>query len=102
MIGKEKLSELIQEYYKQDKRIDIISEFIPSYYDSSIVNFGWKMFEEVLKAYFTEEGIDWIEYYLYENPEKCYYINDIKIPLETIDDLWELVKDNRKCYRNFC
>lgn len=96
MIGKEKLSELIQEYYKQDKRIDTIGEFIPSYYDSPIVDFGWKMFGEVLKAYFTEEGVDWVEYYLYENPEKCYYMNDVKIPLETIDDLWETVKDYRK------
>lgn len=96
MIGKEKLSELIQEYYKQDDQINKLIEIFPGWLDSPIVDFGWKMFGEVLKAYFTEEGVDWVEYYLYENPEKCYYMNDVKIPLETIDDLWETVKDYRK------
>lgn len=96
MIGKEKLSELIQEYYKQDEYIDKLIEIFPGWLDSPIVDFGWKMFGEVLKAYFTEEGIDWIEYYLYENPEKCYYQDEVKIPLETLDDLWLLIESHRK------
>ena len=96
MIGKDKLEELIKEYYEQNKRLDIVGEFMTSIYDSPIIEFGWKMFNEVLNAYFDEYGVDWIGYYLYENPEKCYYDEGVKMPLETIDDLWKLIKDCRK------
>lgn len=96
MIGKEKFTELIQEYYKQDKRIDKFDELLPGCYGSPILDYGWKMFDELKEAYFTEEGVDWINYFLYENPEKRYYIDDTEIPLKTIDDLWETVKDYRK------
>lgn len=96
MIGKEKFIELIEEYNKQNKRIDQIGEFVTGIYDSPIIDYGWKMFDELKKAYFTEEGVDWIDYFLYENPKECYYIDDVKIPLKTIDDLWETVKDYRK------
>lgn len=95
MIGKEKFTELIQEYYKQDKRVDKLSELLPNCYDSPIIEYGWKMFDELKNAYFNEDGVDWIDYFLYENPEKCYYQDGVKIPLKTIDDLWEVIKDNR-------
>ena len=54
------------------------------------------MFDKLISVHFTEEGVDWIDYYLYENPEKCYYQNKVKIPLETLDDLWENIKVYRK------
>lgn len=96
MISREKFDSIVLEYYKQDKRIDTIGEFIPSYYDSPIVEYGWKMFDEVKQAYFTEEGVDWIDYYLYENPEKCYYQDEQRVPLETLDDLWKVIEPYRK------
>lgn len=95
MIGKEKFTELIQAYYKQDERVDKLGELFPNCYDSPIIEYGWEMFDELKNTYFDEDGVDWIDYFLYENPEKCYYQDDVKIPLETIDDLWEVIKDNR-------
>lgn len=96
MIGKRQFTELIQAYYEQDKRVDKLNELFPDCYGSPIIDYGWKMFDELKKAYFEEEGIEWIDYFLYDNPSKCYYENDVRIPLETIDDLWNVVKDNRK------
>lgn len=96
VIGKEEFSKLLEEHEIQSSRVDLFNKVFPSAYDSPMIEFGWLMFDKVIEAYFTEEGIDWISYYLYENPKKCYYVNDVEIPLVTIDDLWETVKDYRK------
>ena len=95
MIGKEQFSQYIQDYQHQYKIIDEISQYFNGFWESDIVEYGWKMFDELLKAYFTEEGIDWIYYFLLENPNKSYYVNEERIPLKTSDDLWEIVKDYR-------
>lgn len=96
MIGKEDFIRLINEYHLQDKRIDALNELIPDSFGAPILDFGWKMFDEVKKVYFTEEGVDWIDYYLYENPERRYYVGGVAYPLDTIDDLWNLIKEYRK------
>lgn len=95
MITEEKFIELIEKYYKYNKSIDIIDEFIPGFFESTFVDFGWYCFEELLRIYFNKEGKDWIDYYLYDNPEKCYYMNNEVFPLENLDDLWELIKEYR-------
>jgi hypothetical protein len=52
----------------------------------------------LINSHFDEEGQDWINWWLYEkdgNPElKAWDENDNEIPTETIDDLWNLVKDH--------
>lgn len=96
MITEEKFKRLIREHEMQNARVDLFGKLFPTAFDSPIIEFGYFMFDEVMESYFTEEGVDWIDYYLYENSEKCYYANDVKIPLETIDDLWGTVKDYRK------
>ena len=96
MIGKEQFNQYIQDYQHQYKLIDGISQYFNVFWEPDIVKYGWKMFDELLNAYFTEKGIDWIYYFLYENPDKSYYVNEVKLPLETFNDLWELIKDYRK------
>lgn len=96
MIGKEEFKELIQSYYEHDKLLDKLCEIIPGFFESPIVGWGWRMFKKLVKAYFDKEGVDWIDYYLYENPEKRYYQDGKIFLLETTDDLWELIKDYRK------
>lgn len=96
MIGKEEFVKLIQEHEEQNERIDTLCSVFPNSYGDPILNWGFRMFDKVINAYFTEEGEDWIGYFLYENPEKCYYQDDKKIPLVTIDDLWNTIKEYRK------
>lgn len=96
MISKEKFEEYISKYQKNSDDIDYACGIFPDFFESSFVAFGWYCFRELIKAYFTEEGVDWIDYFLFENPEKCYYQNEERIRLETVDDLWEIVKDYRK------
>lgn len=96
MIGKQELEKLIHEYYEQDKLIDKVNEIFPGSYGDPIFDWGFRMFDKLIGAYFDEIGVDWISYYLYENPEKRYYQDDKEIPLETLDDLWVLIEPHRK------
>ena len=96
MISKEEFKELIQEHFDQDKRVDKLCEVFPESFGNPIIDWGFRMFDKLLNAYFDEEGEDWISYFLYENPEKCYYCDNRRIPLETLDDLWLLIEPHRK------
>lgn len=96
MIGKEKFKELIHDYYEQEKRIDTLCTIFPDSFEDPILDWGMRMFDKLLSAYFDEEGADWISYYLYENPEKRYYIDGVEYPLNTLDDLWLLIESHRK------
>lgn len=53
-------------------------------------------FDKIIELFFDEEGGDWISYYLYENPDKRYFVDEEEKKLEDLDDLWELVKDHRR------
>ena len=79
MIGKEELKTLIQSYYKQDDRVNKLCEIFRDAFDNPILDWGIQMFEAVIEAYFNDKGCDWIFYYLYENPEKCYYDQNFTI-----------------------
>ncbi len=96
MISKEEFKKLIQEYYNQSERVDKLCEVFPESFGNPIICWGFRMFDKLLNAYFNEEGEDWISYFLYENPEKCYYCDNKRIQLETIDDLWILIEFHRK------
>lgn len=96
MIDKQEFEKLIQEYYEQDKRIDKIEEIFIGSCEDPIFDWGFRMFEKLIDVYFDKIGSDWISYYLYENPEKRYYQDNVEMPLETLDDLWELIKFHRK------
>lgn len=96
MIGKQEFVDLIQGYYEQNKNVDKLCEIFNNSFDNPIIEWGFRMFDNLINAYFDEIGADWINYYLYENPNKCYYQDNVEIPLETINDLWKLIKKHRK------
>lgn len=96
MIGKDEFTELIQSCIEQDQRIDDLEKIFSYSFGDPIIDWGYKILGMLLNMYFTKEGADWIGYYLWENSEKCYYNeNDEKLPLETINDLWNIVKKYR-------
>ena len=68
-------------------------------FESPLVESGWNLISMLINSNFDEEGQDWINWWLYEkseNPElKAWDAEDKEIPTETIDDLWNLVKDYR-------
>lgn len=100
MVTKEEFISLIKEHQLQDKRIDTLNVVFPDSFGAPVIDFGWKMFEQLLGVYFTEEGVDWIDWWLYErdgNPEmKAWDEDHDEIPMNTVEDLWRYVKQYRK------
>ena len=67
-------------------------------FESPLVESGWNLISILINSNFDEEGLDWINWRLYEKdgrPEmKVFDEDNNEIPTETIDDLWNLVKNH--------
>jgi hypothetical protein len=101
MITKEEFVLLISKHKEWDNRIDEVSKSLNCFIlDADWVSYTAELFDNTIKLLFTDEGADWIFWWLWEkdgNPELLAYDSeDNIIPSETIDDLWELVKNYRK------
>ena len=102
MITKEEFIDLILKQQEWSNRIDKISEAlnIPTLFESDWVEYASVLFEKTLDLLFNEDGVDDIYWWMYEksgNPElKICDENGKEIPTDTVEDLWNLVKDNQK------
>lgn len=102
MITKEEFINLITEQIEWCDKIDEISETLnaPSLYECSWIEYASTLFDKILDFYFKEEGIDHINWWLYEknrDPKlKMWYVHGKEIPTDTVEDLWNLVKEYRK------
>lgn len=90
---KERFVEVIELYQQQNELVDKYSDLIS--YDSPIIEFGWKMFDAVLREAFSRSQLDWIHWWLYDRislgEESPYYDGDKECYMHTIDDLWEYI-----------
>lgn len=97
---KEEFFELLKMHAAQSERLDKLSDAGLPVWDMDIVEYGNLMFDRVIRAHFTQEGEDWIFWWLYEkdgNPEmKAWDEDHDEIPMETMEDLWRHVKQYRK------
>jgi hypothetical protein len=101
MITKEQFIKLITDNRKHNDRLDEVEDVLGlAIYDCDWVEYGNILFDEVLGLLFQEEGVDDINWWLYEKcgrPDyKIWDKDGNEIPTETLDDLWEIVKDYRK------
>ena len=99
-LTKSEFIKLLEEHDDQENRIDTLSSVGINIFDSPLIEYGNRMFERLIEAYFTEEGIDWIFWWLYEkdgNPDmKAWDENNNEIPMETMEDLWNYVEQYLK------
>ena len=102
MITKEEFIDLILKQQEWYNRIDEVSEAlsVPTLLESDWVEYASVLFEKTLDLLFNEDGVDDIDWWMYEksrNPElKIRDENGEEIPTDTVEDLWNLVKDNQK------
>ena len=101
MITKEQFVKLITDNRKHNDRLDEVEDVLGlAIYDCDWVEYGNILFDEVLGLLFQEEGVDDINWWLYEKcgrPDyKMWDKDGNEIPTETLDDLWEIFKDYRK------
>lgn len=115
MITKEEFFNYLTEYQNFDKGINRLSEALlgkSSY--SSLWEVDWienvgKMLDIFISSHFTEEGIDWVDYYLFEDiKDKVVHIKqekdmfneekDIEYHLNSIEELWNFLNTDKKLY----
>lgn len=102
MVTKEEFLRLISDFQKWDKRIDEVEKvlnFCPLNIDW--VEYSGRLFDTTLSILFEEDAVDDINWWLFERPRfppgpKMWDENGNEIPTETLEDLWNIVKDYRK------
>ena len=101
MITKEQFIKLITDHRKHNDRLDEVEDVLGfAIYDCDWVEYEHILFDEVLGLLFQEEAVDDINWWLYEKDGRPDYKmcdkDGKEIPTETIEDLWNIIKDNRK------
>lgn len=95
MITKEIFVKLINTIDLFEKEVDKWNNLGLNIFETELCNSVWELIGITLKSHFTEQGYDWIYYYIYEDYHKVFDDNENEIPLNTVDDLWEFVKEYR-------
>lgn len=101
MITKEQFTKLISSHIKQLEKINEIEHVIQGdIMNWNVIEYGNILFDTVLSLLFKDEAVDDIFWWLFEKRGdsnlKMWNENENEIPTETIDDLWEIVKDFQK------
>lgn len=101
MINKEQFIELVENHKKWNHRIDEVSTILNSYiWESDWVSYGGELFDKILNILFNYHAVDAINWWLYEKFDASPHLTmhdgeGNEIPTETVEDLWEVVKDDR-------
>ena len=112
MLTKEEFVKYLTEYQSFKKSIDRLGEALGGkeyyyIYECDWYNNVGKMLDIFLDSHFTEEGVDWISYYLFESVEdKLVTINDEDMfgnkrkeyHLNSVDELWNFLLTDTKLY----
>lgn len=102
MITKEEFIDLISNYKKWDDRLDEVCKVLNcNPLEMDWVEYGAKLFDTTLSILFEEEGVDDINWWLFEKPalplgSGMWDEEGNEIPTETVEDLWNIVKNYRK------
>lgn len=104
MITKEQFTDLINSILKLNKEYDRWEDFGINLWELPIGDKMAEITDISIKALFNDDGIDWINWWLYEKPamfegepdNKAYDEDGKEISTETVDDLWNIVKEYRK------
>lgn len=99
---KEGFIKLIENAQNYNKELNRWSDFGIDLFELPISELGWNFLNVVLPELFSDEGVDWINWWLFEkpgfgeDPNQAYDEDGNVIPTDTIDDLWNIVKDYQK------
>lgn len=99
---KEGFVKLIENAQNYDKELDRWNDFGISLFELPISEIGWNFLNIILLELFTDEGVDWVNWWVFERlgfgeePNQAFDENGNVIPTDTVDDLWNIVKDYQK------
>jgi hypothetical protein len=89
---------LITGYKSWNKRIDEVGDILgcDNMYELDWIEYTCIQFQHIIEYLFNEEGIDWINWWLFEREDHSDdAVTDADgnvIPSKTVEDLWNLVK----------
>lgn len=97
-MNKEDFIKLITNQQEFTSKVDLLHKEGIDLINSDFFDYPCRLFDKILDISFTDEGTDWIDWYLYErnpNSKEPQAWDDCNNPIktETLDDLWELVKN---------
>ena len=99
-MNKELFKFILNKLIELEEFTDKLSEAGLDIVETPAFQTGAFLFDEVIKAYFTEEGIDWIVWYMFEkrpNPDQIKATDENGNEICTnIDELWDIVKEYLK------
>lgn len=101
-INKEDFFKFIELNKKQQEGLSTLNNIGFQIWESDIIEYGNIMFDALINSVFTEEGVDWIYWWLYELPlldghePKATDEYGNPIPVDTIEDLWNIIKEHIK------
>lgn len=115
MITKEEFTKYIDAYREFEAAIERLEKLISGrnrcyfIYETDWCEAVGKMLDGFLDSHFTESGIDWIFYYLFEDvDDKAAYVTEegdmfkdpeeVRYPLTTLDELWDFLLTDKKLY----
>lgn len=101
MITKEEFTKLISDNVTHNKRIYEVESVLKWHvFDWDLVEYGNLLFDLILGILFEKEAVNNISWWVFErrfDPDLKILDKDGKeMPTETIEDLWNIVKDYRK------
>lgn len=101
MISKEEFIDLISNHIKWDNKLDEVEKILGIMpLEIDWIEYSAILFDKILYFLFDKETVDIITWWMWEKSEnpklKMFDENGEEIPIGTIDDLWNVIKDNRK------
>ena len=98
------IRKVIEATLKLNKEYDRWNDFGIDLWELPIGDTVAGLAESIWDIVFDEDGIDWINWWIYERPalfegdevNKAYNEDGSEIPTETVDDLWNIVEKFRK------
>ena len=102
MISKALFVEMIEYAEAFEAELDRWNDFGLQVFEMPIGDIPWGMFNCWLESHFDMEGKDWVNWYLWERRSfstneilPCYHKDGTQFFVNTVEDLWDLVKDHR-------
>lgn len=94
---------MINAIEKYDAEVERWNDFGIELYELPICEIPWKIINMYLEEMFNEDGVDWINWYIYERKSiitgevlPCFDEEGNEFYVNTPEDLWKLVEQHQK------
>lgn len=94
---------MINAIEKYDAEVERWNDFGIELYELPICELTWELINMYLEEVFNEDGVDWINWYIYERKSiftgevlPCFDEEGKEFYVNTPEDLWKLVEQHQK------